>query len=62
MPLFPLPPLLAIGGAILALSQQTHRDLIIVAAIYVGGLLYYLFYLRSKASAMRALRATETPQ
>jgi amino acid transporter len=59
MPLFPLPPLLAIGGAILALSQQAHRDLIIVAAIYVAGLLYYALYLRSKASAMQALRAAE---
>lgn len=59
MPLFPLPPLLAIGGAILALTQQTNRDLIIVAIIYVGGLAYYFLYLRSKSSAMRALAATE---
>ena len=62
MPLFPLPPVLAVGGAILALSQQTHRDLIIVAAIYVAGLAYYFVYLRSKSSAMRALRAAETEQ
>ncbi len=62
MPLFPLPPLLAVGGAILALTQQSHRDLLIVALIYVGGLVYYLVYLRSKASAMSALRAGKTPQ
>ena len=57
MPLFPLPPLLAIVGAVLALSQQSGRDLIIVAVIYAAGLAYYLLYLRSKSSAMRALRA-----
>jgi hypothetical protein len=60
MPLFPLPPLIAIGGAVLALSQQTGKDLLIVAIIYAAGLAYYFLYLRSKASAMRALRATET--
>jgi amino acid transporter len=57
LPLFPLPPVLAIVGAGLALSQQSSRDLIIVAVIYGGGLLYYFAYLRSKATAMRALRA-----
>jgi amino acid transporter len=60
MPLFPLPPVIAIAGAVLALSQQTGRDLLIVAIIYAAGLAYYFLYLRSKATAMRALRATET--
>jgi amino acid transporter len=58
MPLFPLPPLLAIVGAALALSQQSTRDLVIVAVIYAAGLAYYFLYLRSKSTAMRALRAT----
>lgn len=62
MPLFPLPPLLAVAGALLALTQQTHRDLLIVALIYIAGLVYYFVYLRSKASAMNALRATGTLQ
>jgi amino acid transporter len=60
MPLFPVPPVLAIGGAVLALSQQTPRDLIIVAIIYAAGLAYYFLYLRSKDTAMKALQATET--
>jgi amino acid transporter len=59
MPLFPLPPLLAIVGAVLALSQQSTRDLIIVAVIYAAGLAYYFLYLRSKTTAMQALRATK---
>ena len=58
MPVFPLPPVLAIVGAALALSQQAQRDLVIVAILYGGGLLYYFLYLRSKSAAMRALRAT----
>jgi amino acid transporter len=58
MPLFPLPPLLAIIGAVLALSQQSARDLVIVAVIYAAGLAYYFLYLRSKSTAMKALRAT----
>lgn len=58
MPLFPAPPLIAIAGAVLALSQQSRRDLLIVVAIYAAGLLYYAFYLRRKATAMAALRAS----
>jgi amino acid transporter len=60
MPLFPLPPALAIVGAVLALSQQTRRDLVIVAVIYAAGLAYYFLYLRSKTTAMKALQGTET--
>ena len=58
MPLFPIPPLLAIVGAVLALSQQATRDLVIVALLYAAGLAYYFFYLRSKTAAMKALGAT----
>jgi amino acid transporter len=56
MPLYPLPPLLAIGGALLALSQQAGKDLVAVVVIYGLGLLYYFFYLRSRREAMAALR------
>lgn len=56
LPLYPLPPLLAILGALLALSQQASKDLIAVAIIYGLGLVYYFFYLRSRREAMAALR------
>jgi amino acid transporter len=56
LPLYPLPPLLAIGGAVLALSQQAGKDLLAVAIIYLAGLAYYFFYLRSRREAMAALR------
>jgi amino acid transporter len=62
MPLFPVPPLLAIVGAVLALSQQATRDLVIVAAIYAAGLAYYFLYLRSKTTAIKALQATGSPE
>lgn len=58
MPLFPIPPLLAIVGAVVALSQQATRDLVIVAVIYAAGLAYYFLYLRSKTTAMKALQAS----
>jgi hypothetical protein len=56
LPLYPLPPLLAVLGALLALSQQASKDLIAAAIIYVVGLAYYFFYLRSRREAMAALR------
>ena len=56
LPLYPIPPVLAILGALLALSQQASKDLIAVAIIYGLGLAYYFFYLRSRREAMAALR------
>jgi amino acid transporter len=49
MPIWPIPPLVAILGVILALTQQKQRDLIITAVIIVISLLYWFAYLRLKA-------------
>jgi amino acid transporter len=46
MPVWPLPPLIALAGVIIALSKQTQRDLLIVAGMFVFGLVYYGLYLR----------------
>lgn len=59
LPLYPLPPLLAVAGAAVALSQQARKDLIAVVLIYLVGLAYYFFYLRSRRQAMAALRAPQ---
>lgn len=59
LPLYPLPPIIAILGAVLALSQQAHKDLVIVVIIYAAGLAYYFFYLRSRREAMAALRSPQ---
>lgn len=46
MPLWPVPPLIALVGVAIALSKQTQRDLLIVLGIFVVGALYYGLYLR----------------
>ena len=45
MPLWPAPPLIALIGVGLAISQQKGKDLLICAAIFVGGAIYYLVFL-----------------
>jgi amino acid transporter len=49
MPLWPASPIIAIIGVGIALSQQKGSDLLIVAAILVGGGLYYLLFLRPRS-------------
>ncbi|MBA2516627.1 MAG: APC family permease [Solirubrobacterales bacterium] len=46
MPLWPVPPLIALTGVVIALSKQTERDLLIVGGMFVFGALYYAGYLR----------------
>jgi amino acid transporter len=46
MPLWPVPPVIALVGVGIALSKQTQRDLLIVLGIFVFGVLYYGLYLR----------------
>lgn len=48
MPIWPLPPVIAIVGVILALTQQAGHDLITTAVIVIVGLLYWYAYLRLK--------------
>jgi amino acid transporter len=48
MPLWPVSPIIALVGVGIAISQQKGSDLIIVAAIGVGGALYYLLFLRPR--------------
>ena len=48
MPLWPVSPIIALIGVGIALSQQKGSDLIIVAAIAAGGLVYYFAFLRPR--------------
>jgi amino acid transporter len=48
MPLWPLPPLVALAGVAATVALQTRRDLAIVAAILAAGVLYDALYLRSR--------------
>jgi amino acid transporter len=46
MPVWPLPPLIALAGVVVALTKQTQRDLLIVGGMFVFALVYYGLYLR----------------
>jgi amino acid transporter len=48
MPLWPLPPVVALAGAAVTASLQTGRDLAVVAGILAAGALYDLAYLRPR--------------
>jgi hypothetical protein len=48
MPLWPLPPLVALAGVAVTVLLQASRDLAIVASILAGGLLYEAVYLRPR--------------
>jgi amino acid transporter len=48
MPLWPLPPLVALAGVAVTVLLQTGRDLAIVAGILAAGLLYDAVYLRPR--------------
>jgi amino acid transporter len=45
MPLWPVPPIIALAGVVVALTQQTPRDIWIVVGLFVVGLAYYYGYL-----------------
>lgn len=45
MPLWPVAPVIALVGVGIALSQQKGSDLIIVGAIFAGGIIYYVGFL-----------------
>jgi amino acid transporter len=50
MPLWPLPPALALVGVGVALTQQKVTDLLIVAAIFAAGAVYYALFLRPRGA------------
>jgi hypothetical protein len=45
VPLWPLPPLLALAGVAVTVLVQTRRDLAVVAGILAAGVLYDVAYL-----------------
>ncbi len=45
MPLWPLPPLLALAGIVVALTQQKPQDIWIVVILFVVAAVYYFAYL-----------------
>jgi amino acid transporter len=45
MPFWPVPPIIALVGTVIAITQQKPLDLAIVAVIVIVGLVYYFLYL-----------------
>jgi len=48
MPLWPIPPILALAGVVIALTQQKHSDLVICACIFAASLIYYFAFARPR--------------
>ena len=48
MPFWPVPPVIALLGTGLAITQQKPSDLLIVAVLFVAGLVYYFGFLRPR--------------
>jgi amino acid transporter len=48
LPLWPVPPVIALVGVVIALTQQKHTDLLIVAGIFIAGLIYYYGFIRPR--------------
>ena len=48
MPFWPIPPILALVGVAIALTQQKVSDLETVAVIFIVGLVYYFVFLRPR--------------
>lgn len=48
MPLWPLWPIIGLGGCILVFTQQTLSDMGICAAIFIAAGIYYALYLRQR--------------
>lgn len=45
MPLWPVPPIIALLGSAVTLYEQSERDLLTVALIFAAGIIYYWLYL-----------------
>ena len=56
MPLWPLPPAVALVGVAVTVLLQTRKDLAIVAAILAAGALYEVAYLRPRRDTHWVLR------
>ena len=49
MPLWPVPPVIALAGCIVVLTKQKGSDLWLCAAIFAAALLYYFLFIRPRS-------------
>lgn len=62
MPLWPLPPIVAIVGVVIALSQQVRRDLVITGAIIAVALAGYSVYRKNLPGRLEMTATDITPE
>ena len=62
MRFWPVPPLIALVGTVIAFTQQKPSDILIVVAIAVGGTLYYYLYLRPRAGTHWTMTVNATDE
>jgi amino acid transporter len=48
MPFWPVPPVLALAGVVIALTKQKGSDLVITACVFAAALLYYFLFVRPR--------------
>jgi amino acid transporter len=48
MPLWPLPPVIALAGVVVVLAKQKGSDLWLCAGIFAAALLYYFLFVRPR--------------
>jgi len=61
MPFWPIPPIIALVGVVVALTQQKLSDLITVAVLFVVGLVYYFVFLRPRSNRYWNMGMLEAP-
>jgi len=49
MPLWPVPPVIALAGVVIALTKQKGSDLLTCAIIFGAALVYYFLFLRPRS-------------
>jgi amino acid transporter len=49
MPLWPVPPLIALVGCVVVLTKQKGSDLWLCAAIFAAAMLYYFLWVRPRS-------------
>ncbi|MGN6793979.1 MAG: APC family permease [Streptosporangiaceae bacterium] len=50
MPFWPVPPVIALVGVVIALTKQKGSDLIITACVFAAALIYYFAFVRPRSS------------
>jgi amino acid transporter len=48
MPLWPVPPVIALAGVVVALTKQKGSDLWLCAGIFAAALIYYFLFVRPR--------------